>query len=198
MSVASGGLLRILGLWPLQADGGRSGRDRCDAHARATGQRGDRAGPVTGPAGDEPGHHRREPPCRPQAGRSQPHRTGDPGPWQAAAGQPVRVVSSYGLRITIAAADGVTRLCVIGDLDMATVLALQVTLAEVLASRPERLELDLAGVSFLSSVGLRVLADAHVAADGSLRIVSASHSVLFLIDLLGVRDFFDITSPGKE
>jgi anti-anti-sigma factor len=108
------------------------------------------------------------------------------------------VVSSYGLRITIAAADRVTRLCVCGDLDMATVLALQVTLAEVLASRPERLELDLAGVSFLSSTGLRVLADAQVAADGSLCIVSASHSVLFLIDLLGVRDFFDITGPEKQ
>lgn len=61
----------------------------------------------------------------------------------------------------------VTVLAVDGVVDLATSPALESLLAELLDKRPDALIIDLTGVTFLASVGLRILAETHEAVGGT-------------------------------
>jgi anti-sigma B factor antagonist len=63
--------------------------------------------------------------------------------------------------------DGVTVLLVDGVVDLATSPPLDELLTELLDERPNALIMDLTAVSFLASVGLRILAETHERAGGS-------------------------------
>ena len=63
--------------------------------------------------------------------------------------------------------NGVTVLSVQGVVDLATSPALEALLAELLDDRPDTLVIDLTDVTFLASVGLRILAETHEAVGGS-------------------------------
>ncbi len=80
-----------------------------------------------------------------------------------------------------------------GELDAASAT----TLSEALASAKEQapsLVLDLAGVTFIDSSGLRVIAAEHVASTGdgrSFRIVGASDRVRRIFEMTGLLDLIE-------
>jgi anti-anti-sigma factor len=63
--------------------------------------------------------------------------------------------------------DGITVLLVDGVVDLATSPPLEALLAELIDERPDALVMDLTAVSFLASVGLRILAETHERAGGT-------------------------------
>jgi anti-sigma B factor antagonist len=63
--------------------------------------------------------------------------------------------------------DGITVLLVDGVVDLATSPPLEQLLAELIDERPQALVMDLTAVSFLASVGLRILAETHERAGGT-------------------------------
>ena len=63
--------------------------------------------------------------------------------------------------------DGITLLAVDGVVDLATSPPLEELLTQLIDERPAGLVIDLTGVSFLASVGLRILAETHERAGGT-------------------------------
>ena len=71
--------------------------------------------------------------------------------------------------------DDVVVIAVAGEVDIATVPKLQQAISEVLAAPPARVEVDLAGVSFLDSTGIGALvAGRNRAAEIGVRFVVAN------------------------
>lgn len=90
--------------------------------------------------------------------------------------------------------DGAVRLLISGEIDMATAEQIPAATEEVLAGRPTRIEVDLAGVGFLDSSGLRHLLTAHrIAADNGtdLRLVNVTGAPLRVLTLTGLLDILD-------
>ncbi len=84
---------------------------------------------------------------------------------------------------------------VTGELDAETAPALAAALAE--ADARNRLVVDLAGVEFIDSSGLRVLLETHhqrLADQRSLILTNPSSVVERLLEVAGVRDYFTIES----
>jgi len=104
------------------------------------------------------------------------------------------VAPSAQLRIdTFSPAPGTVRVAVVGEIDLANTDVLQARLLGVLSAKlPDRVEVDLAGVTFLDCGGLTVLVVVGKAAACTgcqLRITnpqSIVHRVLGLTGLLGV------------
>jgi anti-sigma B factor antagonist len=71
-----------------------------------------------------------------------------------------------------AAGDEVT-IAVVGEVDLSNAASLEAALVEVLEMKPGRIAIDLAGVSYLDSTGIRCLLNAaeHAAAAGSELVV---------------------------
>jgi anti-anti-sigma factor len=63
--------------------------------------------------------------------------------------------------------DGITIVAVGGVVDLATSPPLEELLTQLIGERPSALVLDLTDVSFLASVGLRILAESHERAGGT-------------------------------
>lgn len=89
-------------------------------------------------------------------------------------------------RIESSVAGGVRRLCVVGELDMATAPELARELDRAAAAA---VTVDLTGVTFIDACGLRVLIGAHARGNGDGRpglwLVGASRPVRRLFDLAG-------------
>jgi anti-sigma B factor antagonist len=83
-------------------------------------------------------------------------------------------------------------LVLVGEIDSYTAPAL----ARRLASEPKVLVVDLAGVSFIDSSGLRILVEAHQARidyDASLTLRSPSAAVQRLLEISGLSSHLDVS-----
>ena len=96
-----------------------------------------------------------------------------------------------------------TRLDLIDDVDGALVAAGEIdsytapALAQRLSAEPKILVLDLAGVSFIDSSGLRILIEAHqsrIDAASSLTLRSPSAAVQRLLEISGLSAHLDVTA----
>ncbi len=81
--------------------------------------------------------------------------------------------------------DSSGRIVVSGDVDMVTASALR----PVLLASTDPIELDLTDVAFMDSSGVKVLLEARKIRP--IHIVTASPSVMLVIEMLGVTDLFD-------
>lgn len=82
---------------------------------------------------------------------------------------------------------------VVGEIDAHTAPAIAAAVAEITGST---LEIDLSGVDFVDSSGLRALIEAHqrLEADGgSLTLVRPSAVVARLFDISGVGDYLNVS-----
>lgn len=82
---------------------------------------------------------------------------------------------------------------VAGELDVATAPVLDAALTQAEASAAPMIAIDLTGVSFIDSTGLRALLEAHArdkrhAAAGRLQIIGGSEQAQKLFRLAGVLD----------
>jgi anti-sigma B factor antagonist len=83
-------------------------------------------------------------------------------------------------------------LILVGEIDSYTAPAL----AERLANEPQVLMVDLAGVTFIDSSGLRILVEAHRAridSDASLTLRSPSAAVQRLLEISGLSSHLDVS-----
>ncbi|HWL43974.1 MAG TPA: STAS domain-containing protein [Ilumatobacter sp.] len=85
-------------------------------------------------------------------------------------------------------------IAVVGEIDAHTAPAVAAALA---AAEHEPLVIDLSGVEFVDSSGLRVLLEAHQtrqAAGGSLVLSQPSPAVQRVLDVSGVDEYLDVSS----
>ena len=99
---------------------------------------------------------------------------------------------------TIEAVHGATSEVVIvcGELDVATAPLLEAVLDTVACRRPQRLEVDLAGVTFLDAFALATLNTARLrqaACHGTLVLLRPSPIARRVLRLSGLGRFFDVT-----
>jgi anti-sigma B factor antagonist len=83
-------------------------------------------------------------------------------------------------------------LILVGEIDSYTAPAL----AKRLANEPQVLMVDLAGVTFIDSSGLRILVEAHQAridSDASLTLRSPSAAVQRLLEISGLSSHLDVS-----
>jgi anti-sigma B factor antagonist len=84
-------------------------------------------------------------------------------------------------------------LAVAGELDLASVAALQAALDELRAAGWENIVLDVRELTFIDSMGLSLLLDAERAArqgDARFAIVDGSPAVARLLEVVGLSDHF--------
>lgn len=94
--------------------------------------------------------------------------------------------------------DGGVRLLVTGEIDMATAEQIPAAVEQALTGHPARITIDLAGVIFLDSSGLRNLLTAHrIAADNTtdLHVVNATGAPLRVLTLTGLLDILNPPEP---
>jgi anti-anti-sigma factor len=97
---------------------------------------------------------------------------------------------------------GPARVVIRGEVDALGADHLRHAVTEVLRDpRPSRINLDLRGVTYLDSAGLRALlqckADAQWA-DSELEITTASDRAHHVLDICGLRDHFGLTEPHRR
>lgn len=87
--------------------------------------------------------------------------------------------------------DGITVLLVDGVVDLATSPPLEELLAELIEEEPTALVVDLTDVSFLASVGLRILAETHerVGGTGKFAVVATGPVTARPIQLTKLDEF---------
>ena len=89
---------------------------------------------------------------------------------------------------------------VAGELDMFTGPSLQDHLNKLLATRPDRLIIDLSQVSYMGSAGLQVLLDTRQAADQQATTLQLSgtnqHAVARPLAITGLDHLFEILPPA--
>ena len=96
--------------------------------------------------------------------------------------------------------EGATVVGVRGEVDMVTTPRLHSYLQDRLATTPQRLVVDLSGVSFLGSSGLAVLVECLDGARGrgtDLRLVASSRGVVRPLEATGLTELFQ-TYPDVE
>lgn len=84
---------------------------------------------------------------------------------------------------------------VCGDLDLTTVARMRERLEGVMASRPDRLVVDLSACAFVDASALAMLLEAHrrtCRSGGALTLRGCSPRVLRLLSLTGLRRVFDV------
>ena len=104
-----------------------------------------------------------------------------------------------GFEATTSSADGVATVLLEGELDIASAPVLDASLADVEGNGSGTVVLDLAGVRFIDSTGLRSLLSARSRAEASghkLRLANLTVDVERVFDVTGVRRMFDISSPA--
>ena len=85
-----------------------------------------------------------------------------------------------------------------GELDIATVELLERALVEVERADSARIVLDLSGLSFIDSTGLRLLLDVNERCGGAadrLRVIAGSPAVERLLDIVGLRERLPLIAP---
>lgn len=104
------------------------------------------------------------------------------------------------LAATVEGTDGGARIVVEGDVDIATVPRLQRALARALESTPKHVLIDLAGVGFVDSSGLRFLLRANQQAQRggwSLTIVPPAESAMKAFELTGADKWLSFASSSS-
>jgi anti-sigma B factor antagonist len=108
-------------------------------------------------------------------------------------------VTAQPLSISSERRGDVHRVAPSGELDIATVASLERVLAEVEASDAGTIVLDLTGLRFIDSTGLRLvieLNDRCGGAAGRLRVVAdGAPAVERLLDIVGLRERLPLISP---
>ena len=96
--------------------------------------------------------------------------------------------------------DGVTVLSVDGVVDLATSPPLEELLAELIEERPNALVIDLTDVTFLASVGLRILAESHerVGGAGKFAVVASGAITARPIQLTKLDEFLALYPTVDE
>ena len=93
--------------------------------------------------------------------------------------------------------DGAVRTVeVTGALDLSTVARVRERIEDAMASRPDRLVVDLSACPFVDATALAALLDAHrrmCLSGGVLSLRGTSPRVLRLLSLTGLRRVFDLT-----
>ena len=92
----------------------------------------------------------------------------------------------------IAYQDGIAVLKVGGDIDLATVPALEAAIDDALIPRPTGLVIDLSEVGFLASAGLQALVATHVSQSAHFAVVANSASTSRPIELTGLDQIFEL------
>ncbi len=95
------------------------------------------------------------------------------------------------LRISSAPADGVVTISLQGELDLASASQLEEHFAALDEQRPSRVVVDLGGLAFIDSSGLRVLllADAHAREQGyELVLLPGRDAVQRVFEMTGALD----------
>jgi len=90
------------------------------------------------------------------------------------------------------------RVCPVGELDLATVPLVESQLAELWSVGFTRVVLDLRGVCFLDSTGVRMLLSwqRHDAADGLVfRVIPGPAEVQRVLEIAGIVDYLSFWSP---
>ena len=85
-----------------------------------------------------------------------------------------------------------------GELDIATVELLERALVEVERADSARIVLDLSGLSFIDSTGLRLLLDVNERCGGAadrLRVIAGAPAVERLLDIVGLRERLPLIAP---
>ena len=100
----------------------------------------------------------------------------------------------------IAYQDGIAVLKVGGDIDLATVPALEAAIDEALIPRPTGLVIDLSDVGFLASAGLQALVATHtnVSQSAHFAVVANSASTSRPIQLTGLDQLFELYPTLSE
>jgi anti-anti-sigma factor len=96
------------------------------------------------------------------------------------------------LDVSLTHIDGFERVALRGELDYTTVTANAEVLEQLMSLR-RNVVLDLAGLSFLDSAGLRLLLKIATGHEGPVTLEAVQPSVRQVLKLSGVSEFFDIT-----
>jgi anti-anti-sigma factor len=106
------------------------------------------------------------------------------------------VIEFGALKITTERDGGVAAICVSGELDLATVESLQRELERFEASDAYSIILDLSGLTFMDSTGVRLLLNAHArsrADSNRLTMLRGSAAVQRVLQITGVADLLPFT-----
>jgi anti-anti-sigma factor len=85
-----------------------------------------------------------------------------------------------------------------GELDIATVSVLEHVMLAAEATDADTIVLDLSGLTFIDSTGLRLVLDANDRCGGEvdrLRVIAGSPAVERLLDVVGLRDRLPLIAP---
>ncbi|MBN1093375.1 STAS domain-containing protein [Blastococcus sp. TML/M2B] len=107
------------------------------------------------------------------------------------------------LRIDVVAHGPAVQVHAAGEIDSSTAPVLEHRLDDVIAGTPDRLVIDLRGVTFLDSAGLRVLATAHKSArrrDVDLRVLVSARAVMRPLQITGLAQLLGVeeVAPAAE
>ncbi|HEX4034005.1 MAG TPA: STAS domain-containing protein [Solirubrobacteraceae bacterium] len=85
-----------------------------------------------------------------------------------------------------------------GELDIATAEQLERIVRDVEQTDAETIVLDLSGLAFIDSTGLRLVIDTNERCggeDGRLRLIAGSPAVERLLDIVGLRERLPLITP---
>jgi anti-anti-sigma factor len=85
-----------------------------------------------------------------------------------------------------------------GELDIATVAVLEPAVLAAEATDAETILLDLSGLTFIDSTGLRLVLDINDRCGGAvdrLRVIAGSPAVERLLDIVGLRERLPLVAP---
>jgi anti-sigma B factor antagonist len=104
------------------------------------------------------------------------------------------------INTALAYQNGIAVLKVGGDIDLATVPALEAAIEEALIPKPTGLVIDLSGVGFLASAGLQTLVATHnsVSQSAHFAVVANSASTSRPIQLTGLDQIFALYPTLSE
>jgi anti-sigma B factor antagonist len=113
-------------------------------------------------------------------------------------------VDGPGFSVAAAHADGVMVIRVRGELDLATAPELDLAVADAVGLRPNRMVIDLGGVTFMDSTGCRSLVRAHQATGKATvemhlrRVSPISRRTLEIMHIDDLFTFVDPDPPGSD
>lgn len=98
------------------------------------------------------------------------------------------------IAVAVAYENGVAVLTVTGEVDLATVPALEAAIDEALATQPSALVIDLSAVDFLASAGLQTLVTTQerVSGSGHFAVVAEGAATSRPIQLTGLDEIFGL------
>jgi anti-anti-sigma factor len=96
--------------------------------------------------------------------------------------------------------DGVAVLAVTGEIDLATIPAFELAIADALTQRPSALIVDLSAVDFLASAGLQALVSTHEKVSGTagFAVVADGPATSRPIELTGLDQVLALHSTLSE